>query len=57
MCDVTIQCTMKLIGWPMDLGKNNNNNNSIYLYSTIHPELKFCSEALILLQHQHVYEL
>ena len=26
---------------------NNNNNNSIYLYSTISPELKFCSEALV----------
>ena len=27
--------------------KNNNNNNSIYLYSAISPELKFCSEALV----------
>ena len=26
---------------------NNNNNNSIYLYSAISPELKFCSEALV----------
>ena len=25
----------------------NNNNNSIYLYSAIYPELKSCSEALI----------
>ena len=25
----------------------NNNNNSIYLYSAISPELKFCSEALV----------
>ena len=25
----------------------NNNNNSIYLYSTISPELQFCSEALV----------
>ena len=24
-----------------------NNNNSIYLYSAIYPELKFCSEALV----------
>ena len=32
----------------IDNGRNNNNNkNSIYLYSAIYPELKFCSEALI----------
>ena len=29
------------------LFRYNNDNNSIYLYSAVYPELKFCSEALI----------
>ena len=29
------------------LPPGDNNNNTIYLYSAISPELKFCSEALV----------
>ena len=56
--DSSVQCYVhKLMSMRMNIcmetfhgtsvDNSNNNNNSIYLYSAIYPELKSCSEALI----------